>query len=138
MLARPHARDQPTHKGEDKSTESNVLPEQTTKDGELRQLKVKSKEWAQALKATKEAMGNLEPSKHCYISLQARHKGDKCLTDQNQFMQVPILIMMCIVRSVFFDSHGTQYLTPGTDPSVPSLFLLNPIYPLQIFFESLI
>ncbi|XAO27001.1 hypothetical protein I312_105842 [Cryptococcus bacillisporus CA1280] len=61
MLARPHARDQPTHKGEDKSTESNVLPEQTTKDRELRQLKVKSKEWAQALKAAKEAMGNLEP-----------------------------------------------------------------------------
>ncbi|KAL0242353.1 hypothetical protein I308_105982 [Cryptococcus tetragattii IND107] len=61
LLARPHANDQTAHKGKDKTTESNVLPEQTTKDGELRQLKVKSKEWAQALKAAKEAMGNLEP-----------------------------------------------------------------------------
>ncbi|WVQ91988.1 hypothetical protein IAS59_005796 [Cryptococcus gattii] len=43
LLARPHARDQPTHKGEDESTE------------------MKTKEWAQALKAAKEAMGNLEP-----------------------------------------------------------------------------
>lgn len=70
LLARPHARDQPTHKGEDKSTESNALPEQRTKDGELRQLNVKSKEWAQALKAAKEAMGNLEPSKLHLISKQ--------------------------------------------------------------------
>ncbi|OXG09724.1 DNA polymerase delta subunit 4 [Cryptococcus neoformans Ze90-1] len=61
LLAGSNTKDKKTHMGEKKSAESSVLPEQRTEDGEPRQLKVKSKEWAQVLKAAKEAMGNLEP-----------------------------------------------------------------------------
>lgn len=67
LLAGSNTKDKKTHLGEKKSAESSALPEQRTEDGEPRQLKVKSKEWAQVLKAAKEAMGNLEPSTYCYI-----------------------------------------------------------------------
>ncbi|OXC64494.1 hypothetical protein AYX13_06119 [Cryptococcus neoformans] len=61
LLAGSNTKDKKAHMGEKKPAESSALPEQRTEDGEPRQLKVKSKEWAQVLKAAKEAMGNLEP-----------------------------------------------------------------------------
>lgn len=69
LLAGSDMKDKTTRMGGNKSTESSALPEQRTEDEEPKQLKVKSKEWAQVLKAAKEAMGNLEPSTYCYIPL---------------------------------------------------------------------
>lgn len=67
LLTDSNTKGKKTHMGEKKPAESSALPEQRTEDGEPRQLKVESKEWAQVLKAAKEAMGNLEPSTYCYI-----------------------------------------------------------------------
>lgn len=67
LLTGSNTKGKKTHMGEKKPAESSALPEQRTEDGEPRQLKVESKEWAQVLKAAKEAMGNLEPSTYCYI-----------------------------------------------------------------------